>query len=137
MRRRRIKSPVELAIGTVRALEVLKPTVSADALAEATSSDGPGLFAPPSVAGWEGGPSWINTTTTLARSNFVLALLGKDGGLGGRFEAKKLADLHGAPDLSAFYVDLLVQDAFAPDVRAKLATDPAALVLTSPEYQLA
>ena len=136
MRRKRVKSPVEFAVGTVRALEILKPTVSADALAEATTRMGQGLFTPPSVAGWDGGQAWINTTTTLARSNFALGLLGKDGGLGGRFDPKALARKSGK-DEAAFYIDLLVQDAFEDSVRKKIKGDESvALVLTSPEYQL-
>src|SRR5262249_19231027 len=59
IRRRRVKSPVELAVGTVRALEILRPTVSSEALAESTSRMGQTLYAPPSVAGWDGGPTWI------------------------------------------------------------------------------
>ena len=137
-RRRRVKSPVELAVGTIRALEILKPTVSAEALAQATERMGQSLYTPPSVAGWEGGPAWINTTTTLARSNFVLGILGKDGGLGNRFDAKKLVERHKATDQADFFVDLLVQDAFDAKVRGRIrAGDPATLVMTSPEYQLA
>ncbi len=30
---------------------------------------------PPSVKGWDGGPTWINTSTMLARFNFVNALI--------------------------------------------------------------
>ena len=128
-RRKRVKSPVEFAVGTVRALEILQPTLSADALSEAIGRMGQALFAPPSVAGWEGGPAWINTTTTLARSNFALGVLGKDGGLGGRFVPKK-GD-------ASYYVDLLVQDAFDATVRGKIRGEEAVtLVLTSPEYQL-
>lgn len=136
MRRRRVKSPVEFTVGSIRALEILKPTVSADALAEATTRMGQSLFAPPSVAGWEGGAAWINTTTTLARSNFALGLLSKEGGFGGRLDPKALAR-KGGRDQATFFVDLLVQDAFDDVVRKKIKGDEAAaLVLTSPEYQL-
>jgi uncharacterized protein (DUF1800 family) len=142
VRRKRVKSPVELAVGTIRALEVLKPTVSADALAEACIRMGQGLYAPPSVAGWDGGPAWINTTTTLARTNFALALLGnEDAQLGKRFDAARLADRYGkGGDPAGFYVDLLVQDAFDETVRRRVkgsAKEAATLVLTAPEYQLA
>ena len=39
---------------------------------------------PPSVKGWDGGPAWINTSTLLARFNFVNGLIaqtapGKNG----------------------------------------------------------
>jgi uncharacterized protein (DUF1800 family) len=140
VRRRRVKSPVEFTVGTIRALEILKPTVSADALAEATSQMGQALFAPPSVAGWDGGPAWINTTTSLARTNFILALLGDDDRLGKRFDAARLAERHGASsDAAGFYADLLVQDAFDPSIRSRLKGNPQEVctqVLTAPEYQL-
>ncbi|QDV33382.1 DUF1800 domain-containing protein [Tautonia plasticadhaerens] len=137
MRRRRVKSPVEFAVGTIRALEILSPTVPTDELARACGRMGQSLFAPPSVAGWDGGPAWINTTTTLARSNAVLALLGDAR----RFDPESLAARHGSSgDPAAFFVDLLAQDAFDRDVRARIrgsAREAALLVLTAPEYQLA
>jgi hypothetical protein len=150
---RRVKSPVELAVGSVRALEVRNPSVSAEALANACGRMGQALFAPPSVAGWDGGPAWINTTATLARANLALALLSdSDPGLGNRLDPLALASRHGvgSPEEAArFFIDLLVQDAFTPDLRqrvvssAKKEADPKAaarkaaeLVLTSPEYQL-
>lgn len=137
MRRRRVKSPVEFAIGTIRALEVLRPTVSAVELASACSQMGQSLFAPPSVAGWDGGAAWINTTTSLARSNFALALIEDRK----RFDPQKRAEQHGASDDPAsFYVNLLVQDGLNREVRRRLrgqAREVASLLLTSPEYQLA
>lgn len=141
MRRRRVKSPVEFTVGTIRALEIVNPTVSSDALAETTAGMGQALFLPPSVAGWDGGPSWINTTTTLARTNFILALLGDDPRLGKRFDPASLAERHGdSDDPVRFYCDLLVQDALDPSIRRDIkgsAREVATLVLTSPEYQLA
>lgn len=142
-RRRRVKSPVEFTVGSVRALEVLNPSVSAEALAKACGRMGQSLFAPPSVAGWDGGPAWINTTSSLARANFALALLSdSDPGLGKRLNPLDLASRHGfnSPKAAAgFYVDLLVQDAFTPDLRKRVvssAKKAPELVLTSPEYQL-
>lgn len=141
MRRRRVKSPVELTVGAVRSLEISKPTVSADALADACTRMGQGLFAPPSVAGWDGGAAWINTTSTLARTNFLLALLSdSDDAFGKRLNPDALASRNDAHDIPSFYVDLLVQDAFDANVRARMkgsAREVATLVLTSPEYQLA
>ncbi len=153
-RRRRVKSPVEFAVGTVRALEIFRPTVQAEALAEACARMGQGLYAPPSVAGWDGGPAWANSTTMLARANLVLSLLSaEDAALGKRLDPAALASRHGfqdPPGVARFYSDLLVQDAFdrkvgasveaaarkAPDTAAS-AREAATLVLTSPEYQLA
>jgi Protein of unknown function (DUF1800) len=143
IRRRRVKSPVEFAIGTIRSLEALRPTVSADALGEACARMGQTLYAPPSVAGWEGGPAWINTTTLIARTNFSLALLSRsDKEFGGRCDPAALATRHGA-GRPGFLVDLLAQDAFDASSRDRLLgkkADPveaATAVLTSPEYQLA
>jgi uncharacterized protein (DUF1800 family) len=153
-RRRRVKGPVEFAVGTIRAMEVLRPTVSAEALAEACGRMGQNLYAPPSVAGWDGGPAWINTTSMLARSNFVLALLSAtDAIFGKRLDPRALAGRHAGtePDeVTRFFIELLVQDAFDARVRDRVvaasarAADPAAaareaatLVLTAPEYQLA
>jgi uncharacterized protein (DUF1800 family) len=66
------KSPVEFAIGTLRYIG-----------ASAIPANLPGVLArmgqepmnPPSVKGWDGGPSWINTSTMLARFNFVNTLI--------------------------------------------------------------
>ncbi len=153
MRRSLVKSPVELAVGTVRALELVRPTVSCEALAEACDRMGQALYAPPNVAGWEGGPAWINTTTSLARTNLGLALVGtSDEALGRRLDPKALAARHGAttPEAAAqFFLDLLLPDGVGPTVRDQIMTtartaSPAEaarsavnLVLTAPEYQLA
>ncbi len=139
MRRQRVKSPVEFAVGTIRALEVLEPTVPVLELARACSRMGQSLFAPPSVAGWDSGASWINTTTSLARSNFALSLVNKSEG----FDPEDLPDRTAqgdSPGSVDFYVDLLVQDGFEPGVRRRLrgsAKEVVAQVLTAPEYQLA
>jgi len=136
VRRRRVSSPVEFTVGTVRALEVLSPTVSPDALADATVQMGQGLFAPPSVAGWDGGTGWINTTTSIARTNFILGLVADTA----RFRPEVLPKKYENQDIAGFYVDLLVQDALDESVRQRLRGTPAevaTLVLTAPEYQLA
>jgi hypothetical protein len=48
---------------------------------------GQGLFFPPNVKGWEGGRSWINSSTLIGRANFVVDLLA-DGNT--RFDGKPL-----------------------------------------------
>ena len=66
------KSPIEFAVGTLRTLGITSVPPSV-----------PGFLArmgqiplqPPSVKGWDGGPAWINTSTLLARFNFVNALV--------------------------------------------------------------
>jgi uncharacterized protein (DUF1800 family) len=71
-RGRRVKSPVELAIGLLRCLNGSANTVE---LAAALQQLGQGLLYPPSVKGWDGGRTWINSSTLLGRSNLVRALL--------------------------------------------------------------
>ena len=143
--RQRVKSPVEFAVGMIRALEILQPTISSDKVAEACNQMGQSLYAPPSVAGWDGGTSWINTTAMLARTNTALAIVNDSG----RFTAQALADRHGAKtpdDQARFYVDLLIQDGFhtnlverivSTSLRTKEPKEVARLILTAPEYQLA
>jgi uncharacterized protein (DUF1800 family) len=66
--RTRIKAPVELVIGTARALEV-----PSDGRVEKVFLErmGQRLYDPPNPAGWTGGPAWINSNTMLTRSNFA------------------------------------------------------------------
>ena len=157
IRRRRVKSPVEYAVGTIRALEVIKPTVQADALAEACVRMGQSLLAPPSVAGWDGGTAWVNSTAMLDRTNLVLALLGGRGrrrSAGGsiplpwrgRHEASTGASRRAAvPPRSARPGRLRAQGPRADRqaATAKNADDDTAtrkavrMILTAPEYQLA
>jgi uncharacterized protein (DUF1800 family) len=155
VRRRRVKSPVEFAVGTIRALEILNPTVRTSELAEACSRMGQSLYAPPSVAGWDGGPGWISSTAMLARTNLALGVLSdQNDALGGRCNPQELAGKHGfsrRESAAGFLVDLLVQDGLELAARQpidkaaadKTVGDEAAvgevvrLILTSPEYQLA
>ena len=156
VRRRRVKSPVEFAVGTIRALEIVNPTVQSAALAEACVRMGQSLFAPPSVAGWDGGPGWINSTAMLARANLALGLLSDrrrgaraSGAIPGRWPAGMAAA--GRESLAGFFIDLLVPGALEPKARQqieKAATseeprrrrrglrEVVRLILTPPEYQL-
>lgn len=75
------KSPIELAIGTLRFLGV--SAIPAN-LPYQLARMGQEPLNPPSVKGWDGGPTWINTSTLLARFNFVNGLVaqtapGKNG----------------------------------------------------------
>jgi uncharacterized protein (DUF1800 family) len=153
--RKRVKSPIELLVGTVRALEITRPTVSAEALADQAARMGQALFAPPSVAGWDGGMRWINTTSMLGRTNYALALLSSDDEkLGRRLNPVALAERHDAksPEAAAeCFIDLLVQDGLEPALRERVvsaarakASDAEAatrealtLVLSAPEFQQA
>lgn len=68
-----IKSPVQLVVGAIRSLNT--PVRDLSVLADAMKLMGQDLFFPPSVAGWEGGRSWINTSTMFVRQNALSFLL--------------------------------------------------------------
>jgi uncharacterized protein (DUF1800 family) len=62
-----IKSPVEYVVGTIRQLG---GQVRERALAQALRPLGQELFNPPNVAGWPGGPAWLDAATLASRFNF-------------------------------------------------------------------
>ncbi len=63
-----IKPPIVQAIGTMKALGLW---ITDDSLYNALRDMGQLPYFPPTVAGWEGGLSWLNTNTALSR--FALA----------------------------------------------------------------
>jgi uncharacterized protein (DUF1800 family) len=68
-----IKSPVELIVGAVRSLNT--PVRELGVLIAAVGAMGQNLFHPPSVKGWDGGRSRINTSTLFIRLNILCNLL--------------------------------------------------------------
>jgi uncharacterized protein (DUF1800 family) len=101
--RSRIAGPVELVIGTARALEMQRDPPSTLLLAAELRKLGQDLFHPPNVFGWPEGREWIHTRSVLARhgfadslmvgklhpsghSSFDVASLAKQHGFGGRHE---------------------------------------------------
>ena len=68
-----IKSPVQLVVQAIRSLRT--PPRSLRALLSATDLMGQNILYPPSVKGWEGGRSWINTATMFVRQNILVYLL--------------------------------------------------------------
>src|SRR5262249_33834295 len=73
---RRIASPIEFAVGAVRALEMFDPAPSTPVLADWCGRLGQDLFYPPNVGGWPGGRAWITTRSAIGRANFASALIG-------------------------------------------------------------
>lgn len=65
-----VKSPVQWLVQASRELgrQLLPPRIALPLLAEL----GQNLFMPPSVKGWDGGTSWINSATLIRRSNTAL-----------------------------------------------------------------
>jgi hypothetical protein len=92
-----IKSPIQLIVQAVRSLRT--PTRNLRTLLAAADLMGQNIFFPPSVKGWDGGRSWINTSTLFLRQNLMIYLLtGRRPGLRGersegpRYDATNLID---------------------------------------------
>ena len=71
-----VKSPVEYAVGGVKALNLQEAGLGALAGSSRQGSNpltqmGQTPMEPPNVAGWPGGESWLNSATVFARLNFV------------------------------------------------------------------
>ena len=154
-----VKGPAELVATTVRSLGI---DTNFAVLTKRVTAMGQELFAPPNVAGWGGGATWINSATLLERINMANAVAtGRRSRL--RFEPARLidADRDTPPrEIVDFLVDLLLGgevqaatgDAMTAHLR-DLAVPRAAtgriapfdeqlrslvyLVLASPDYQVA
>jgi uncharacterized protein (DUF1800 family) len=81
---RKVRSPVELAAELMRGLSA---TTNLERMVKMLKPLGQGLFYPPNVKGWDGGRSWINSSTLIGRANFMVDLIA-DGNT--RFDGKTL-----------------------------------------------
>jgi uncharacterized protein (DUF1800 family) len=118
--RTQVKSPVELAVGIIRALGA-RPNFSA--LAQRLEGLGQHLFHPPSVKGWDGGPAWLNAQTLLFRQNLALALTSDDGQLSPRCDPAELARRQNRSDDAAtvdFFLALFLQGDVPTATRERL-----------------
>jgi uncharacterized protein (DUF1800 family) len=83
LRGEQVKSPVQLVVGALRSLNT--PARDLGTLTDALNMMGQNILFPPSVKGWDGGRSWINTATMFVRQNTLVFLLtgqrprGRDG----------------------------------------------------------
>ncbi len=69
---RKIKSPVELAVGFLRFFDA---SVNMQELSNRLAGLGQLPLYPPNVKGWDGGRAWINASTILARANLISELV--------------------------------------------------------------
>jgi hypothetical protein len=109
------------------------------------------LFYPPNVKGWDGGRTWLNSTTLLERGNWVTDLVWGNPEMGMvPYETAAWAEpQHIAPERTAqALIDLLLQGDVTDKAReliVRAGSDGKAdsvrkalqLVLNCPEYQLA
>jgi uncharacterized protein (DUF1800 family) len=71
-----VKSPIDLVVGTLKQFD-MKPSEPVP-FAVAAAAMGQNLLSPPNVKGWPGGEAWINSTTLLARKQFLDRLFRAD-----------------------------------------------------------
>ena len=138
-----VRSPVEFAVGTVRALELETDWLGIERAAAAMDQR---LFEPPNVAGWPGGDTWLSSSTFFGRLNFLDNTLFPNG------VAAAVPALRGVGSPEALVDEVLkrlLDDNITPESRGALyayassladpqerAAEIAYLVLASPEYQL-
>jgi uncharacterized protein (DUF1800 family) len=119
--RTRIKSPVEFAVGIVRALE---GRLGTSALATSLGELGQDLFYPPNVKGWDGGEAWLNAQTLLFRQNLSLALTSTaDIRFGARTDPAALVRKLGKTtdeQVLAFFLELFLQNDVPAQGRTRL-----------------
>ena len=157
-----VKSPVEYAVGAVKALGQ-QGNVAQALIAGNGRRDGGFLrqmgqipFEPPNVAGWPGGASWLNSSTLFARFNFLNAVTGGSGGRPTDRRAASppqldLGDLGTAEQALAYFLPPLLDDNMSEEGRDTLlavagATDAELspeqlrdlvyLILAAPEFHL-
>jgi uncharacterized protein (DUF1800 family) len=148
--RRRIASPVELSVGLIRALDIPRPDIRLNTVADTCALQGQHLFYPPNVAGWAGGRRWITSSSVIERTNWLSAVVWGNPQLDlPPFDPLAWAQRNGiAPqDAGEVLAHLLLQGDLSPEAsKLALATARAAdadslskaiqILVHCPEYQL-
>lgn len=117
---RKVRSPVEFTLGLLRGLE---SQADSYLLRDELIYLGQSLFYPPNVKGWEGGRSWINSSTLLARANLVRKLVDAGKGRFAEGQLKELASTYGisgSSELVDWLLNLLVAVPIPDGVRTSL-----------------
>ena len=110
--RNRVKSPVEWLVGLCRQLG--RPLPAPALASEMTAQLGQKLFAPPNVKGWDGGITWINTTSLEKRYEYGSWLVG------GTLGMKRFSGM----DLSRLAIQSGLLEIPAPMIEGNMTDDP-------------
>jgi uncharacterized protein (DUF1800 family) len=154
--RSRVLGPVEMVVGSLRALELFDPPPSTLIVGERIAKLGQDLFYPPNVGGWPGGRAWLSSRGLIGRANYAAAIVsGRGIGRPGAFDALGLAGRHGIPasrePVLRFFTDLVLggepEPGWLDRIASSLGTPSAwgpeaarhavAIILASPEGQVA
>jgi len=119
--RRRISSPAEFVVGTVRFLQI---RIAALDLKDHLVAMGQELYAPPNVNGWDGERKWINSSTWSARAAFgeQVAALQESNPFTGHLPLGQIVppDMTDPKQVVDTLADRLFQGDLAPAVRQHL-----------------
>jgi uncharacterized protein (DUF1800 family) len=110
-----IKSPAEFVVGAMRHLDIAQlPNDFPNELRREQQE----LFNPPGVEGWDGGPTWLSSTTFLHRTNFVKRLTSDNDPAGRRFlDVDALWGTRTDAATVDYLVDRLLDGAMTPEGR--------------------
>ena len=117
---RKIRSPIELGVGLLRALEANANLVQ---LAGRLRDLGQLPFFPPNVKGWIGGRTWIDSSALLGRANLVRAVVESMETRYGGVTLDEYLDRFGLKTSAAvidWLSELLLATALSPEVRGQL-----------------
>jgi len=144
--RRRIKSPVEFALGILRPLNA---TVATLPLGNALAELGQELFQPPIATGWPCGRHWLNTFTMAKRIQLAQRLLNGGAPFNSALDWNKVMRQTRSADGASHLLDLWLQNDISTASRqavSRLKTtggkvsrpnlaDTAAFIASLPEFQ--
>ena len=106
-------------------------------IADGMGEMGLSLFQPPSVAGWQWGSAWFNTTSMLARQRFAAQLL-RDGEWKLRIDWDRWTAVEVADVIKSLFPDGLPEE-LVNDLVKSASADPKLLIVGCvqlPEYQM-
>ena len=107
----RVKSPIELVIGTLRlAGGYQQPTYDVYEASMASGYMGQAILNPPTVEGWQGGEEWITTGSVVQRVNYASKIIGDTSRPGVRSIIQRIRNAAAdAPLTPAALVDLALE----------------------------
>lgn len=106
---KKVRSPVELITTLLRSLN---GSTSMDLIASGLHDLGHSVFFPPSVKGWDGGRTWINSSTLLGRANLVHRVLKSEKTQFGGTTLTEFTNAQGLTTLAAV-ADRVIEQMFA------------------------
>jgi uncharacterized protein (DUF1800 family) len=128
-----VKSPTEFVVGAVRHLGIAEPDWVR--LSQGMAAMGQRLFFPPTVAGWRGGPAWINAGTVFIRTDLAAALV---AGRFGAPDTSNLSSLDAAVNrLIGRPLPSARRDILARVASGEVTGEVLHLIMSLPEYQAA